>query len=84
MITIPNDRHLGQLVRRLRLRAGLSQTELGRRLYMSKGGVSKREIGARAMTAGALIESAHAVGFDVALVPSRHPGARPTGTGWPA
>jgi transcriptional regulator with XRE-family HTH domain len=84
MITISSDRHLGPLVRRLRLDAGLSQTALGKRVHMSKGGISKRELEARAMTVGALIESGRAFGFDLALVPARHRGVRPTGTGWPA
>lgn len=30
-----------------------------------------------------MIDHAHVLGFDVALIPLRHPGARPTGTGWP-
>jgi transcriptional regulator with XRE-family HTH domain len=81
VITLTNDRHLGRLLRHLRIGAGLSQTQLGIRTHMTKGGISKREIDSRAVTAGALIETARALGYSVVLVPR---GARPTGTGWPA
>lgn len=68
MITLTNDRELGQLIRRLRQEAGLSLVELGERCNVTKGGQSKREIDARAMTAGALIEQANALGYRVVLV----------------
>lgn len=84
MITILSDRNLGALFRRLRLANGLTMEQLGARVHISKKGVSNREHHGRAVTAGALIETANALGYTVALVPARHPGARPTGTGWPA
>lgn len=68
MITLTSDRELGRLLRQLRHDAGLSLNDLAPLCHLSKGGLSKREIDSRAMTAGALIETARALGYDVALV----------------
>jgi transcriptional regulator with XRE-family HTH domain len=68
MIRLTTDRNLGMLLRDLRIGAGLTQTQLGIRTHLTKGGVSKREIDSRAVTAGALIDTAHALGYDVVLV----------------
>jgi transcriptional regulator with XRE-family HTH domain len=69
VIVIDNDRDLGQLIRQLRHEAGLSLTQLGARCHITKGGMGNRETKPRAMTAGALIESVRALGYDVVLVP---------------
>jgi transcriptional regulator with XRE-family HTH domain len=84
--TIPllSDRQIGPLLRRLRKREGLTLEQLGARVHLTRKGVWNRELNSRAITAGALLDTAHALGFTVALVPQRHPGARDTGTGWPA
>jgi transcriptional regulator with XRE-family HTH domain len=75
VITLTNDRELGQMLRRLRHDAGLSLNDLAPLCHVSKGGLSKREIDSRAMTAGALIETANALGYDLALVPKQAAGA---------
>jgi transcriptional regulator with XRE-family HTH domain len=82
-IRLTGDRQLGAMLRGLRLAAGLTQQQLGDRIHITKKGISNREVNSRAVTAGALIETAQALGYTVALIPPR-PGARPTGTGWPA
>jgi transcriptional regulator with XRE-family HTH domain len=64
-----NERDLGLLLRSLRHEAGLSLVELGERTRTTKGGISKREIHCRALTVGALIETADALGYDLALIP---------------
>lgn len=83
MITLTRSQHLGSVLRRLRHDAGLSLRQLGVRAHISKSGAGKREQQS-GMSAAGLIDHAHVLGFDLALIPSRHPGARPTGTGWPA
>jgi transcriptional regulator with XRE-family HTH domain len=83
MITLTSDHQIGPVLRKLRLDAGLTMRQLGARAHMSTSGIAKREH-ARAGYVGILIGHAGALGFDVALVPLRHPGARNTGTGWPA
>ena len=83
MIPLPADREIGPTLRQLRLGAGLTIRQLARRAHISPNGVHKRE----ASHAGYLTMLAQHVGvlgFAVALVPQRHPGARDTGTGWPA
>jgi transcriptional regulator with XRE-family HTH domain len=77
VIDLTNDRELGPLIRRLRHDAGLSLVQLAKRVHLSKGGQSKREIDSRAMTAGALIETAHALGYRVVLQPAVTPAAHP-------
>lgn len=83
MIPILTDRNLGLLVRDLRRQSGLTQSELGKRTHTSKSGISKREIDARAMHVGALLDTGRALGYTLALIPPRHRGTRTTGTGWP-
>ncbi len=84
MITILNERHAARLFRHFREAASLTRRELGKRLFVSCTTVSNRELGVRGYPTDALIDTAHVLGYAVALVPQRHPGARPTGTGWPA
>jgi transcriptional regulator with XRE-family HTH domain len=83
-IGITSDRHLGALFRCLRIQAGLTLDDLGARVHITRKGVSNRELHSRAFSAGAFIETAAALGYRVVLQPNLNPGARPTGTGWPA
>ncbi len=62
------DRHIGNLLRELRERAGLSQLALTRRAHITKSGISARE-SRSSMTVGALVEHARALGYDLALIP---------------
>lgn len=76
MITLTaRERELGLLLRRLRHDAGLSLRDLAPRLHITKSGLANRETDSRAMTAGALIETANALGYDLALVPRAEPAA---------
>lgn len=84
MITIPTGHYAGALFRHLRETAGLSRRQLAARLFVSMVTVGGRERGTKGYDADALIDTAHVLGFRVALIPQRHPGARDTGTGWPA
>lgn len=83
MIPLTSDREIGPILRRLRLDAGLTVRQLGTRANLSPSGIAKREQ-SQAGYVGILIETAHALGYRVALVPTPRPGVRPTGTGWPA
>lgn len=83
MITLTRQRQIGPMLRQLRLSGGLTIRQVARRAHISPNGVHKRE----ASNAGyldMLVEHAQVLGYAVALVPQRHPGARDTGTGWPA
>lgn len=68
MITLNHQRHIGAILRDLRHDAGLTLRELGDRAHVSKSGISKRETNS-GITAGALIDHAHALGYDLALIP---------------
>lgn len=83
MITLTRHHHLGEQLRALRELAGLTTRQLGAAAHISKSAVSKREHSS-GITANALVEHVGPLGYDVALIRRVHPGARPTGTGWPA
>lgn len=91
MITILSPRHARQNVRRalrrLRRANGLHQTQLAAILHVHPHTVGYRENGHVGIAAETLIETADALGYDVALisrqVTGNRPGARLTGTGWP-
>lgn len=74
-IRITHSSNLGQLLRNLRHKAGLSQQALARTAHVSKSGLSAREQRS-GMTAGALIDHARALGYDVALLPALTPDRR--------
>ena len=84
MITILSERHAAHLLRHFRESARLTRRELGRRLFVTPTTVAKRERGEHGIATDALVDMAHVLGYRVALIPQRHPGARDTGTGWPA
>jgi DNA-binding XRE family transcriptional regulator len=84
VITIVNGRHVVRLLRHLRDQSGLTRRDMAARLFVTAKTVANRELGARDVTTDVLVDTAHVLGWAVALVPQRHPGARNTGTGWPA
>jgi transcriptional regulator with XRE-family HTH domain len=83
VITLTAERRLGPLLRRLRLDAGLTVRQAAALMHVSRSAVAKREA-SHGMPTDTFAHAAHVLGFDLALIPRRHPGARPTGTGWPA
>jgi hypothetical protein len=83
VIAVISRRQLADVFRHLRLAHGIGVTELGRRVYADRGTIYDRESGRYGFHTEALIATAAVFGFDVALMPKRHPGVRPTGTGWP-
>lgn len=84
MITIRNSRHLARVIRHLRETTHMSRRGLAGRLFISPKSLGDRETFRRGWDTDSTIDVARVFGFDVALVPARHPGARSTGTGWPA
>ncbi len=82
MITIRNRDHAARLMRHYREHLGLTRQQLAARLFVSNVTVSKREYRERSIKVEDLIDHFHALGYDVALVPTRSVG-RQTGTGWP-
>ena len=83
MITIRTRWHAAQILRHERERQRLTRVELARRLFVSPKTIQSREIGALGMATDVLIDTAHALGLTVTLMPT-HAGHRDTGTGWPA
>lgn len=84
MITILSERHAARILRHFRETAHLTRRDLARRLFVTGTTVAKRENGEHGMATDVLIDTAHVLGFRLVLLPERHPGARDTGTGWPA
>jgi transcriptional regulator with XRE-family HTH domain len=84
VITIRNAQHLARLAQHLRQAAGLTRRDIAARLFVSPTTVANRERGAYGFDTDTLVDVAHILGFDVALIPQRRRGVRPTGTGWPA
>jgi transcriptional regulator with XRE-family HTH domain len=83
VIHLVGDRHTIAVLRDLRRSRGLTQRELGRRVHVTAKAITYRESGRRRLFSDVLFETAAVLGFDIALIPKRHPDARPTGTGWP-
>ena len=84
MITIDDQRHAGRVLRYLRRCRSLTQRQLAALLFIRHTTIGNRELGDRDISAHAPIDTARVLGYRVALIPARHAGARPTGTGWPA
>lgn len=63
-----SDHRFGHLVRRLRKAAGLTLDAVASRCYITRKGMCNRELHASAMSAGALIETLDALGYDVLAV----------------
>lgn len=84
MITILSRRHAAQLFRHLREQLHLTRRDVAARLFVSTKTVANREHAVYGVIPDEAIDHAHVLGFRLALIPQRHPGARDTGTGWPA
>lgn len=65
------DRRFGFLIRRIRKAAGLTLDQVAARCHITRKGMCNRELHAHAMSAGALIESLDALGYDVIAVRRR-------------
>ena len=83
MITLTAERQIGPTLRKLRYEAGLTVRQVARIAHLSINGIHHREQ-SHAGYIGMFVEHVSALGHTVVIVPQRHPGARPTGTGWPA
>jgi transcriptional regulator with XRE-family HTH domain len=82
-IVLLSERHAARLLRHFREQLGHTRRAIGSRMFVSAKTIANRETGTHGIATDALIDHFHVVGFDLAIFPSRHPGARPTGTGWP-
>jgi DNA-binding XRE family transcriptional regulator len=82
-VIIIDRRQLAAAFRQMRINRKLRQQDLAEKLFVHQHTISVRENHAR-LDVGAVIETAAVFGYDVALIPQRHPAARRTGTGWPA
>lgn len=81
MIRLTDHSQTRQILRQLRRAQGLTQATLGQATHVTTKAISYRENGHRDLHISALIDTAKALGFIVALLPDR--GRRTTGTGWP-
>ncbi|GAA2696437.1 helix-turn-helix domain-containing protein [Actinoplanes palleronii] len=68
-LAVNSRRDLGQLIRDLRRRAGLSLGDLAAALGITKSGLGNRETNERAMSVTALTETLDALGYDLIAVP---------------
>jgi hypothetical protein len=84
VILIHSRQHVAEVFRHLRYAHGLTKRNLGLLLHVSPRTIEDRESCRNGIPTDALIDTAHVLGFRLALIPQRHPGARDTGTGWPA
>ncbi len=98
MIRLTSHRDIGQLLKRLRENAGLTQRQLGKLAHVTSSGLAKRER-TNGITTYGLINHVRPLGYEVVLIPiplepgeieqgRRTPGDtsvwfRSTGTGWP-
>lgn len=78
MIAIRNRHHAIRLLKHLREQRHLTRRDLAQLLYVSPKTIANRETASPALAVDTLIDTAHALGYRVALI--RHHG---TGTGWP-
>ena len=81
---ITDRRHLRATFRHMRQNRRLTQTQLAEQLHVAPKTVGYRESGRTHLDIDAVLQTANAFGYDVALLPQRCPDSRPTGTGWPA
>jgi len=84
VIIIRNGQHTARVLRHLREQAGLTRKQLSERIFISDRTIANREYGERRLDTDALIDTARAFGFTVALLPAGEPERLETGTGWPA
>jgi transcriptional regulator with XRE-family HTH domain len=69
MIVIRNAQHTARVLRHLREQAGLTRKDLSQRIYISDRTIANREYGQRRLDTDALIDTARALGYDLALIP---------------
>lgn len=81
MITIRSRHHAALLFRHIREMQRLTRVDLARRLFVSSKTVGNREQGVAGFALDTVIDTAHALGYRVALIRDDH---HDTGTGWPA
>jgi transcriptional regulator with XRE-family HTH domain len=82
-VIVLDRRHLAASFRQMRINRKLTQRQLAERLHVTSKAVGYRE-GRALLDVDVVLETAAVFGYDLALIPKRHPDARPTGTGWPA
>ena len=68
VIRLRSGRHLGPMLRRIRLDLGLTLDTVGERAHITRKGVCNRELHGVALPAAALIEHLDALGYDVHAV----------------
>src|SRR3978361_1097047 len=78
--TNPTDLHLGERVRMYRVKAGISQTTLGRHLGITFQQIQKYERGANRIGASRLHQISETLGIPVALLFDDLPGSKRSGT----
>lgn len=81
---IASRQHLRNAFREMRKNRRLTQAQLAERLNVHHRTVAYRESGKNHFDFDVIRQTAAVFGYTVALIPQRHPGARDTGTGWPA
>lgn len=75
MIAIRRPQDLAEILRRIREYQGLTAAELGVRVFADRRTIRGRDVGSQGYTAAALIETAKALGYTVALIPDELAGA---------
>lgn len=69
MIVLRNSAELREILRRIREYQDITGAQLGQRLHVDRRTIRGRDTGGHGYTADALIETAHALGYAVALIP---------------
>jgi transcriptional regulator with XRE-family HTH domain len=76
----PTDQHIGERVRMYRVKAGISQTDLGRHLGITFQQIQKYEKGVNRIGAGRLQQISEALSIPVALLFDDLPGSKRHGS----
>lgn len=69
MIAVVSERQLAEVLQRAREYRQLSRDDLARRVHADRRTVAGRETGGQGYTLAALIETAQALGYTLALIP---------------
>lgn len=69
MITIQNERQLAEVMRRIREYRGVTTTDLATTIRVDRRTVRGRDTGDQGYTLNALMITARALGYQVALIP---------------
>lgn len=83
MIRLAEPADWAPALRSMQATIGMTATELADVSDLTRPHISNMRWGAFVPSFQAAFRIAHALGYDVALVPQQHPGRRITGTGWP-